>query len=132
MAWRGDPWLRTPPSIVSPPRAACTSTYCDPLCVPAGAACWRPDTPATGVFTNDQCLPSDRITFVHELGNAGYRTVLCGRIPQRPRLTIERLVGDIEIPTGAVARPVPEPVPSAVTALGQGAGGGRARSHGLR
>ena len=34
----------------------------------------------TGIYNNAQTLQSDRATFVHSLGAAGYETVLCGRI----------------------------------------------------
>jgi choline-sulfatase len=102
MAWRGDPWLRTPAfDRLAAEGAACTSTYCgSPLCVPSRSSLLATRLPqATGVFTNDQCLPSDRIIFVHELGNAGYRTVLCGRMhfkgPDQRHGFHERLVGDI-------------------------------------
>ena len=60
----------------------------------------------TGVFTNDQCLPSDRITFAHQLGIAECRTVLTGRMhfkgPDQHHGFHERLVGDIGDTNGVV------------------------------
>ena len=53
----------------------------------------------TGIFTNFQSLPSDRATFVHSLGIAGYETVLCGRMhftgPDQRHGFMKRLVGDV-------------------------------------
>jgi len=56
----------------------------------------------TGIFTNFQSLPSDRATFVHSLGIAGYETVLCGRMhfigPDQRQGYMKRIVGDISSP----------------------------------
>lgn len=78
-------------------RAAYTAC---PLCVPARAALLTGQLPSrTGVFTNNGTIPEDQPTFLHALANAGYETVLCGRMhfmgaDQRHGFT-KRIMGDI-------------------------------------
>lgn len=102
MGWRDDPWVRTPNfDALASQGTALTNCYCaSPLCVPSRSSLLSTLLPQRmGIFTNDQCLPSDRITFVHELAIAGYRTVLTGRMhfkgPDQRHGFHERLVGDI-------------------------------------
>ncbi len=71
-----------------------------PLCVPSRSSLLSTLLPSrTGVFTNAQCLPSDRLTFVHQLALSGMHTVLAGRMhfkgPDQRHGFRERLVGDI-------------------------------------
>ena len=98
----GDPWVRTP----NLDRLAASGTvfgncYCaSPLCVPSRAAMLSSRLPSnTGIINNFQCLPSDRVTFVHSLAIAGYDTVLSGRMhfigPDQRHGYEKRLVGDI-------------------------------------
>ena len=54
------------------------------------------------MITNFQSLPSDKMTFVHSLGIAGYETVLCGRMhfkghDQRQGF-MRRVMGDLTTP----------------------------------
>lgn len=52
-----------------------------PLCVPARTSFMTGRMPMnTGVYTNDQSIASDSITFAHSLAASGYETVLCGRM----------------------------------------------------
>ena len=105
MGWRGDPYVRTPHRSTSSWGTAQTACYCaSPLCVPSRCSMLSTLLPQnTGIFTNDQCLPDRYITFAHEIGNAGYRTVLAGRMhfkgPDRFHGFHERLVGDIGDPS---------------------------------
>lgn len=98
----GDPWVRTP----SLDRLAAEGTtfdaaYCaSPLCVPSRSALLSGlHTSKNGCFSNGASLRSDRATFVHSLSNAGYETVLCGRMhfngPDQRHGFRKRLVGDI-------------------------------------
>jgi len=100
--YEGNAWVRTP----NLDRLAAGGTlfdncYCpSPLCVPSRAAMLSGQLPSeTGVFNNFQSLRSDRVTFVHSLGVAGYETVLCGRMhfigPDQRHGYERRLVGDI-------------------------------------
>lgn len=79
----GDPVVRTPNmDAIAAAGAAFHAAYTPcPLCVPARAAflsCRMPHR--NGVFTNEGHLPSELATFLHSLANAGYDTVLCGRM----------------------------------------------------
>lgn len=70
-----------------------------PLCVPARSAFLTGQLPSsTGIFTNRSCIPEYTATMMHSLANAGYETVLVGRMHfvghnQRHGFT-KRLVGD--------------------------------------
>lgn len=59
-----------------------TNTYCaNPLCVPSRMAFLTSHHSSDiRVWTNNCRLQSDIPTFVHHLVNAGYETVLCGRM----------------------------------------------------
>ncbi len=108
MGWRGDPWVRTPHlDQLRAEGCAQEACYCaSPLCVPSRCSLLSTRLPQnTGLFINDQCLPSDKVTFAHELANAGYRTVLAGRMhfkgPDMHHGFHERWVGDIGDPSFA-------------------------------
>ena len=75
--------------------------YCNsPLCVPSRSSMLTGLLPSrTGILNNMQMLPSDRVTLAHSLTNAGYETVLAGRMhftgyDQRHGFE-KRLTGDI-------------------------------------
>lgn len=52
-----------------------------PLCVPARVSMLSALRPSnTGIFTNSDALPDMTPTFLHNLVEAGYETVLCGRM----------------------------------------------------
>jgi choline-sulfatase len=75
--------------------------YCNsPLCVPSRSSLLTSLMPTrTGILNNMQMLPSDRVTVAHSLANAGYETVLAGRMhfsgyDQRHGFE-KRLTGDI-------------------------------------
>lgn len=52
-----------------------------PLCVPARMAMLSGKLPSkTGIFTNKASLNPETPTFLHSMANAGYETVLCGRM----------------------------------------------------
>jgi choline-sulfatase len=78
-----------------------TQHYCNsPLCVPSRMSMVTGRHPHhTGVFGNEDCLPSDMPTFAHALALGGYHTVLCGRMhfvgPDQRHGFHQRLVGDI-------------------------------------
>lgn len=98
----GDPYVRTPNlDRLAAGGTMFDSCYCaSPLCVPSRAALMSGLLPTnTGVFTNFQCLRSDKATFVHSLTAGDYQTVLCGRMhfvgPDQRHGFEQRLVGDI-------------------------------------
>lgn len=78
-----------------------TQNYCNsPLCVPSRMSMMAGRHPHhTGVFGNEDHLPSDMPTFAHALALGGYETVLCGRMhfvgPDQRHGYQQRLVGDI-------------------------------------
>ena len=79
----GDPVVRTP-HLDTVAREGITFehayTSC-PLCVPARASFMTTRMPSSmEVFNNDHSYSSDQTTFAHSLANAGYDTVLCGRM----------------------------------------------------
>jgi len=101
----GNRIIRTPNlDLLANSGTVLSNCYCpSPLCVPSRAAMLSGLLPyKTGIFTNYQSLPSDRATFVHSLGIAGFETVLCGRMhfigPDQRQGYEERLVGDISSP----------------------------------
>lgn len=73
-----------------------------PLCVPARVSMLTGQLAChTGVFTNSGAISEDQPTFLHALANAGYETVLCGRMhflgkDQRHGFT-KRIMGDITV-----------------------------------
>lgn len=97
----GDPVVRTP-NLDALSAAGTTFdaayTAC-PLCVPARSAFLTGQLPSsTGIFSNRSCIPEYTATMMHSLANAGYETVLVGRMHfvgrnQRHGFT-KRLVGD--------------------------------------
>lgn len=98
----GDPWVRTPNmDRLAGQGVIMENAYCNsPLCVPSRSSMLSGVMPHTnGIFNNAQSLPSDRATFVHCLGAAGYETVLSGRMhfvgPDQRHGYEKRLVGDI-------------------------------------
>lgn len=98
----GDPWVRTPNmDRLAGQGVSFEETYCNsPLCVPSRCSMLAGRLPHnTGIFNNNQCLPSDKATFVHSLSAAGYETVLSGRMhfqgPDQRHGYEKRFVGDI-------------------------------------
>lgn len=98
----GDPWVRTPNmDRLAEEGVLIENAYCNsPLCVPSRCSMLSGKMPhTTGIYNNAQTLQSDRATFVHSLGAAGYETVLCGRMhfvgPDQRHGFEKRLVGDI-------------------------------------
>lgn len=83
MGCSGDPVIRTPNMdqlSKEGVRFANAYTPC-PLCVPARMSMLTSKLPSkTGIFTNNGSIPEDTPTFLHLLANAGYETVLCGRM----------------------------------------------------
>lgn len=98
----GDPYVSTPhmdalaAAGVSLEDCSCAS----PLCVPSRSALMCGLSPVkTGIYNNMQALPFHVPTFAHSLANAGYETVLCGRMHfvgyDQHHGFQTRLVGDI-------------------------------------
>lgn len=82
-AHNGDRIVRTPNLDALAAEGVCFSdayTPC-PLCVPARMSLLTGQLPSkTGVFTNSGSIHPEMPTFLHSLANAGYETVLCGRM----------------------------------------------------
>lgn len=79
----GDEYVRTPNiDALANDGVLFDNCYCNsPLCVPSRSSMLAGMLPSeTQVYNNAQCLRSDKATFVHSLGSAGYETVLCGRM----------------------------------------------------
>ena len=103
--FEGNSVIRTPnlDSLASQGTSLLNNYCASPLCIPSRAAMLSGLLPTrTGVITNFQSLPSDKMTFVHSLGIAGYETVLCGRMhfkghDQRQGF-MRRVMGDITNP----------------------------------
>ncbi|MCI8663472.1 MAG: sulfatase-like hydrolase/transferase [Hungatella sp.] len=98
----GDEYVRTPNmDHMARQGVSFENAYCaSPLCVPSRSSMLSGRMPhETKIFNNAQCLPSDRATFVHSLGAAGYETVLSGRMhfngPDQRHGYEKRFVGDI-------------------------------------
>jgi choline-sulfatase len=75
--------------------------YCNsPLCVPSRMSMLSGVLPTrTGILNNMQMYPTDQVTMAHSITNAGYESVLCGRMhfsgyDQRHGFE-KRLVGDV-------------------------------------
>ncbi|MBN1671154.1 MAG: sulfatase-like hydrolase/transferase [Kiritimatiellae bacterium] len=88
------------------------NAYCSsPLCVPSRTSLLAGlHVTAIDCYSNETALRSDRATFVHALGVAGYETVLAGRMhfvgPDQSHGFAVRLTGDIT-PTLLGGRGVP-------------------------
>lgn len=83
MGCAGDPVVNTPNMDALAADGTCFETaYTScPLCVPARMSMLSAKLPSkTGLFTNTGTLPEETPTFLHLLANAGYETVLCGRM----------------------------------------------------
>lgn len=98
----GHPVVRTPNmDAIAASGAVFESAYTPcPLCVPARAALLSGKLPSkTGGFSNGYILPSGQATFLHALAEAGYETVLCGRMhflgPDQRHGFTKRIFGDM-------------------------------------
>lgn len=109
MGYAGDEYIKTPFFDEYANKGVIfENCYCNsPLCVPSRMSMMTGRMPMkTGVYTNTQELPSVQATFAHSLTNAGYETVLSGRMHfigmDQHRGFEKRLVGDItnEMPVG--------------------------------
>ncbi|MFA6891274.1 MAG: sulfatase-like hydrolase/transferase [Sphaerochaetaceae bacterium] len=83
MGTAGDPVVRTPNlDALYRKGTGFDACYCAaPLCVPSRSAILSGELPTrTGVFNNMQALPTCNATFPASMTNAGYETVLCGRM----------------------------------------------------
>ena len=99
----GDEVVRTPTLDRLAERGVrFTDTYCaNPLCVPSRMAFLTSrHSSDIRVWTNNCRLQSDIPTFVHHLVNAGYETVLCGRMhfkgPDQRHGFERRIIGDVD------------------------------------
>ncbi len=78
-----------------------SSAYCNsPLCVPSRMSFLSGKAPhELEIYDNDTLLSSEIQTIAHKMSNAGYRTVLCGRMHFKGEDQLhgfdERYVGDI-------------------------------------
>lgn len=102
VGYGNDQYIRTPNlDKIAEKGTAYNNCYCSsPLCVPSRSALLSGQlSHRTGIFNNFQCLRSDRITFVHSLGIAGYETVLSGRMhfngPDQRHGFEKRVFGDM-------------------------------------
>ena len=79
----GDTVVRTPNlDALAQGGAMAANCYCNsPLCVPSRSSFLTGRYPSDlRIFNNFNSLPSDIPTLAHSIGNAGYETVLCGRM----------------------------------------------------
>lgn len=79
----GDLIVRTPNlNALAADGVTFTDAYTTcPLCVPARMSLLTGKLPCnTGVYTNSGSIHPEMPTFLHSLANAGYETVLCGRM----------------------------------------------------
>jgi choline-sulfatase len=102
MGCSGNAYVKTPNiDKLAQKGTMLTNCYCpSPLCVPSRSAMLAGLLPSeTGIYNNMQCLPSDKVTFVHALTVAGYETVLSGRMhfvgPDQRHGYEKRFVGDL-------------------------------------
>lgn len=102
LAYKGDQYIRTPNlDRLAANGVSFNQCYCaSPLCVPSRMAFLTGQLPfKTNVFTNLQSLHSDRATIAHTITNAGYETVLAGRMhftgDDQHHGFEKRLVGDV-------------------------------------
>lgn len=100
--YAGDAFVRTPNLDRLASRGTVfDAAYCpSPLCVPSRMAMMAGALPnVTKCYDNQSVLRSDQATFAHCLDQAGYHTVLAGRMhfngPDQRHGFNERLVGDI-------------------------------------
>lgn len=108
MGTAGDPVVRTPNlDALYRKGTGFDACYCAaPLCVPSRSAILSGELPTrTGVFNNMQALPTCNATFPASMTNAGYETVLCGRMHflgwDQWHGYERRLVGDITLVSSA-------------------------------
>ncbi len=83
MGCAGDSVVRTPNmDALAEDGVFFESAYTScPLCVPARMSMLSGKfSSQTGIFTNTGCIPEEMPTYLHLLANAGYETVLCGRM----------------------------------------------------
>jgi choline-sulfatase len=97
----GDPVAETPHlDRLAAAGVAFDAAYCpSPICVPSRMAMLTGRHPHTqDCWTNDDYLASDRATWLHALGAAGYRPILVGRLhamgPDQLHGYADRFVGD--------------------------------------
>jgi choline-sulfatase len=97
----GDPWIRTPNlDALAQKSTKFTNCYCgSPLCVPSRSSLLTGLLPLDcGVMNNFQSIFCDTATFAHTVNNAGYETVLSGRMhfigPDQFHGFEQHLVGD--------------------------------------
>ncbi|NUP98571.1 MAG: sulfatase-like hydrolase/transferase, partial [Armatimonadetes bacterium] len=118
----GEPLVRTPRlDALAAAGVRCADVTCgNPLCVPSRMTMLTArHSSDIAVWTNECQLAGGAATFVHHLANAGYQTVLCGRMhftgPDQRRGYESRILGDVD--------PKLESIPAATT--GQTAAGVR-------
>lgn len=107
----GDPLVRTPHLDGLAARGVVfDNAYCpSPICVPSRMSMLTGRHPsAQACWTNDDFLASDRATWLHAIGAAGYRPVLAGRLhamgPDQLHGYAARVVGDHSPNWAGVAR----------------------------
>lgn len=107
----GDPLVQTPHLDRLAARGVTfDNAYCpSPICVPSRMSMLTARHPsAQECWTNDDFLASDRATWLHAIGAAGYRPVLAGRLhamgPDQLHGYAERVVGDHSPNWAGVAR----------------------------
>lgn len=107
----GDGLVRTPHlDRLAAEGVVFDNAYCpSPICVPSRMSMLTARHPsAQDCWTNDDFLASDRATWPHALGGAGYKPVLISRLhamgPDQMHGYVERSVGDHSPNYGGVAR----------------------------
>lgn len=107
----GDALVRTPNLDRLAARGVVfDNAYCpSPICVPSRMSMLTGRHPsAQDCWTNDDFLASDRATWPHAMGGAGYRPILISRLhamgPDQMHGYVEREVGDHSPNYGGVAR----------------------------